>query len=148
LIDVGATETAAEEMNERVTTTIEEIVEESTNLVLAGYKGDDGRKNELKSAVSTDVRRLFGQIERGLTVEFRAEPKPNEDGDEAKALGNIVELSRDMKFPPPAKEPLLLMEAEILEGELHKRTYKKTTTTTTKTTSKKDSKKDHSDGKE
>jgi len=148
LIDVGATETAAEEMNERVTTTIEEIVEESTNLVLAGYKGDDGRKNELKSAVSTDVRRLFGQIERGLTVEFRAEPKQNEDGDEAKALGNIVELSRDMKFPPPAKEPLLLMEAEILEGELHKRTYKKTTTTTTKTTSKKDSKKDHSDGKE
>ena len=117
-------------------------------MLFRSYKGESGRKNELRTAVSTDVRRLFGQIERGLTVEFRAEPKPNEDGDEAKALGSIVELSRDMKFPPAAKEPLLLTQGEVLEGELHRRTYKKIITTTTKTTSKKESKKDHSDGKE
>ena len=57
-------------------------------------------------------------------------------------LNNIIETSRDMRFPPPAKEPLLLVEAEVLEGELHKRMYKKTTTTTTKTTTKRETKKD------
>ncbi|MFN0172753.1 MAG: hypothetical protein ACKV22_40755 [Bryobacteraceae bacterium] len=149
LADIGIKGAPEEELNEHVTMTVEEIVEESTDLVLASYKGESGRKNELHNAVATDVRRLFGQIERGLTVEFRAEPKPNEDGDEGKALGNIIELSRDMKFPPPAKEPLLLVQAEILEGELHKRTYKKTTTTTTTTkTAKKETKKEPAGGKE
>ena len=149
LAEIGIKGTATEELNEQVTTTVEEIVEESTNLVLASYKGEAGRKNELRNAASTDVRRLFGQIERGLTVEFRAEPKSGGDEDQIQALNSIVESSREMKFPPPAKEPLLLVEAEILEGELHKRTYKKTNTTTTKkTTSKKETKKDHSDGKE
>ncbi len=37
--------TAVEELTEQVTTTIEEIVEESTDLVLAKYDGHDtGRK--------------------------------------------------------------------------------------------------------
>lgn len=148
LAEVGIKGTASEELNEQVNTTVEEIIEQSTELVLVGYKGDGGRKNELRNAVSTDVRRLFGQIERGLTVEFRAEPKSGDDEEQSQALNSIIETSRDMKFPPPAKEPLLLVEAEILEGELHKRMYKKTTTTTTKTTTKKEPKKDKSDGKE
>ena len=149
LAEVGIKGTASAELNEQVTTTVEEIVRESTDLVLVRFKGDVGRQNELRNAVSTDVRRLFGQIERGLTVEFRAQPTSGEDEEQSQALKSIIETSRDMKFPPPAREPLLLVEAEILEGELHKRIHRKTTTTTTttKTTTKKESRKDQSDGK-
>src|SRR5437899_11464784 len=136
-MDIGIKGTTEDELREHVTTTVEEIVEESTELVLKNSPLQDvGRKNELRNALSTDVRRLFGQIERGLTVEFRAEPKSDTDAETAEALKTIDELASTLKFPPPAKEPLLLGDPEILEGELHKNTYKKTSTKTNSTTKK------------
>ncbi len=52
LTDIGMGGVAVEELTEKVTTTVDEIVEESTELVLVGYNGHDpGRRNELKTAI-------------------------------------------------------------------------------------------------
>lgn len=137
LTEIGINGTAVDQLTEQVTTTVEEIVEESTQLVLVGYSGnDDGRRNELKTALSQDVRRLFGQIERGLTVEFRAEPKKNAEEEETKAMNTVTEVGERLKFPPTPHEPLLLASGEILEGEIHRTSTKKTTTHRTVTTKK------------
>ena len=142
LTEMGMKGTAVEELSEQVTTTVDEIVEQSTELILVGYNGHDvGRKNELGTAIRQDVRRLFGQIERGLTVEFHAEPKKSADENETKALNSVVEIGRQLKFPPVPNEPLLLASGEILEGEIRRTATKKTSTTKT-TTTKKASKKE------
>jgi hypothetical protein len=142
LTELGFKGTATEELNEHVTTIVEEVVEESRELVLKSYiTTDGGRKNELGNAISSDFRRLFGQIEQGLTIEFRAQPPTSEEAGSEGTFSAINTIANQLQFPPPAKQPLLLVGAEILEGELHKKTYKKTTTTTTTSTTKKAAKK-------
>src|SRR5271157_371209 len=115
---MGMKRAALEELTEDITTTVDEVVEESTETVLVNYGGHADRKNELSNAIRQDTRRLFGQIERGLTVEFRARPKGDDDDENKKALENIANLGRQMQFPSIAKEPMLLGNGEILEGEL------------------------------
>jgi hypothetical protein len=128
LVEIGMKGKAVDELTEQVTTIIEETVEESTKIVLKNYNGnDDGRKSELQNAIRTDVRRLYGQIERGLTVEFRADPKDAQDEDK-EPLQTIVDLSNKMKFPGAAPEPLLLQSGEVLEGEIYRKVTKRTTT--------------------
>jgi hypothetical protein len=142
LAEMGMKGTAIEELTEDVTTTVDEIVEESTKIVLVSYNGHDpGRKNELRTAVSQDVRRLFGQIERGLTVEFHAEPRKDANEDDRKALDTVAEISRQLEFPSVPSDPLLLGSGEILEGEIRRTVAKKTSTTKTITT-KRESKKE------
>jgi hypothetical protein len=124
------------ELNQEITTTVEAVVEESTSIVLLNYSGDAQRKNELETAIRQDTKRLFGQIELGLTIEFRASPKPSADEVETKALENISNLSKEMQFPPKSNEPLLLASGEVLEGEIHGSTITKKTTSKTTTTKK------------
>jgi hypothetical protein len=146
LAEMGLSGTAAlEELTERVTTTIDEVVEESVETVVVNYEGSTDRKNELRNALRQDTHRLFGQIERGLTVEFRAEPKKDADDATQKALENITTLATQMQFPPVAKEPMLLGNGEILEGDLRtvKQSKKSTTHKSTTTTSKKEVAKEH-----
>jgi len=134
LAEMGLKGTALNELTEQITTTVEEVVEESTTLVLAEYPGDAGRKNELKNAIREDTRRLFGQIERGLTVEFQVSKKAEEgDGANLKLLKDIQTLANTMKFPTVPKEPMLLESGEILEGVIHTKHSKKTTTQRTST---------------
>jgi hypothetical protein len=137
LKDIGLKGTALSELTDQITTTVDEVIEESTQLVLVGFSGENGRKNELGNALSQDLRRLFGQIERGLTVQFRA--APNEDAPEGdrEALANLNQISRNMQFPEMKAPPILLTSGEILEGELRTVVVtKKTTRTTTKKESK------------
>ena len=142
LTELGMEGVAVEELTEKVNIVVEEIVEESTELVLVGYNGHDpGRKNELKNALGQDVRRLFGQIERGLTVEFHAEPKSDAAEDEKKALNSVVDISRHLKFPSIPNVPLLLDGGEVLEGEIRRTTTKRTSTSKTVST-RKESKRD------
>ena len=95
----GLTGTRTEdELDEKVTTIVEEVVEESTSLVLIDYKGEPTRKNELETAIKQDTKRLFGQIERGLTIEFRAVPNPSAGEEDKKALGNVSTLSQNMQL--------------------------------------------------
>ena len=130
---------AVEELTEQVTTTVDELVEESTELVLVRFNGhENGRKNELKNAIRQEVHRLFGQIERGLTVEFRTDPKTAEDDEEKKNLiDTVAELGRQMKFPTVPKEPLLLGSDEIVEGDLGVVSAVKRTSTHRKSVTKK-----------
>jgi hypothetical protein len=134
LTDIGIKGTAVEELTEQITTTVDEVVEESTQTILVHYNGNEGRKHELENAIRQDTRRLFGQIERGLTVEFRVEPKPDGKGENREALKTIADLSKTMQFPEVAREPMLLENGEIIEGEIHMRKQSKKThkTTTTK----------------
>jgi hypothetical protein len=130
LTDVGMEGDALNQLTERITTTVSEVVEESTQLVLANFKGDTGRRNELEIAISQDTSRLFGQIERGLVIQFRAEPNETASAADQKALNTVENLSRTLQFPQVKSEPMLLASGEILEGAIEiKKTFKKTTTT-------------------
>jgi hypothetical protein len=124
LAEMGLKGTAIGELTEQVTITVDEVVEESTEIVIAHYKGDSARKSELENAVRQDTRRLFGQIERGLTIEFRAEPNKESDGELQKTLQDISDLGRQMEFPQIAKEPMLLENGQIIEGEIAKHSKK------------------------
>lgn len=136
LIEIGMKGKATEELTEQIATTVEEVIEESTQTVFASYQGEGARRKELENAVRQDTRRLFGQIERGLTIQFRAEPAKNSDPDDAKALQEVSKIGRVIQFPSAKHDPMLLSPGEIIEGEITgtvTTTKKKTTTTTTTT---------------
>jgi DNA-directed RNA polymerase subunit H (RpoH/RPB5) len=143
LSEVGMTGTALDELTEKIETTVEEIIEESTQLTLKGYKGTPERKNELETALKQDTHRLFGQIERGLTIQFAAKPDPQKEDADNKALQAVDHLSHKMQFPQIKADPILLTTGEIL-GELHtvRVTRKSTTTTITSKGKKKESRKE------
>jgi hypothetical protein len=125
----------------KITTTVDEVVEESTEIVIANYAGDGGRKR-IETALKQDAGRLFGQIERGLTVKFRAETKSGADAKTEKTLEMITNLNKEMQFPQIAREPILLESGEILEGELRTVKHSKKTTMHKTSTSKKETQKD------
>jgi hypothetical protein len=128
-----------EELDEQITTTIEEVVEESTTTLLVGYQGDSGRRNELSTALTREMTRLFGQIERGLTLEFHAEPE--EDGEAEKgAVESLSALNREIRFPAIENQPLLLTNGEVVEGPIER--VKVFTRTTTRKTTKKETHKE------
>jgi hypothetical protein len=136
LVEMRMKGKALQELDEQITTTVDEVVEESTQFVLANYKTDGNRKNELENAVRQDTKRLFGQIERGLKVEMRANQASEEgSGEEQKqALESVAQLAGQLRFPEVAKEPILLTSGQVLEGEFvaakhSKKTSRKTTST-------------------
>lgn len=148
LAEVGIKKTGFDELSEQITTTVEKVVEESTELVLTNYNTDEHRKKELANAIRQDAYRLFGQIERGLTVEVRVEPKRDASDEDRKMLDALSNLSATLVFPQVAKEPMLLGTGEIIEGDLKAKYSKKTTTKTTTTTAVKEaSKEGRGDGK-
>jgi hypothetical protein len=134
LIEVGIRKDAAEQLTEEITTTVEKVVEECTTFTLSNYKADGGRKNELDTAIRQDLHRLFGQIERGLTIEIRTPPDEEVEPSEVDAVKAITDISRKLSFPPVANEPVLLSPGEVIEGNIA--TGKVAKTTTTKTTHK------------
>jgi hypothetical protein len=141
LTDMGIRRTAVDELTEEITTTVDEVVEESTELVLANYKGDGGRRSELENGIRQVTQRLFGQIERGLTVEFRVKANANEEEpDVQKSLETIETIASALKFPEVSKEPMLLGSGEVLEGELLAVKQSKRTTTHKTTVSRKGTK--------
>jgi hypothetical protein len=142
LTEIGMRKAALDEIEETITTTVDEVVEASVELVLVKYQGAPERRNELANGIRQDTRRLFGQIERGLKVEFRAEPKKDGDAEDRKALTDICDLARVMQFPQVAPEPMLLKGGEILEGDIQGVKQSKKTTTHKTTVSKKGAPKD------
>ncbi len=137
LSDMGLKGAALQQLTDDITTTVEQVIEESTELVISNYKGS--RKNELENAIRGDTKRLFGQIERGLTVEFRAQPEAGVEDPSQKVLQQIVDVGKTLKFPQIANDPLLLKAGEIIGNDdgsdvVMKHTKK---TTTKKTTTQK-----------
>ena len=137
ITDLGLKGTAVEELNEEITSTINEVVEHSIDITLGNYSGDAGRKNELETALRQDTHRLFGQIERGLTIQFRAEPDPDADESDQSALETLERVNREMQFPLVDGEPVLLTSGQIIDGDIDAvRISQKTTTRKTTTTKK------------
>jgi hypothetical protein len=140
ITEIGMKGTAVSELTEQITTTVNEVVEESTEYVLLKYEGP--RRNELANAIRQDTRRLFGQIERGLTIEFRAEPPKTGDAQEQKELKDISDLAHVMQFPEVPKEPMLLTNGEVIDGKIQAVKQSKKTTTHKTTVSKKEMQKE------
>lgn len=143
--EMGIEGAPIEVLTEQITTTVTEVVEESTDIIVAKFPGDGGRKNELANAVRTDTQRLFGQIERGLRVEFRA--APDAKGENQAALQSISDLSKKLHFPEVAKEPILLENGKIIEGEIHIAKQTKKTTSSKTAASKRETKEEKSEEK-
>ena len=146
LEDMVLKKAALDELTEKITTTVDEVVEEATELVFVNYKGASDRKNELENAVRQDTHRLFGQIERGLQVEFRAEPRKDAPAGEQKAIENISHIARAIQFPEIQREPMLLRSGEVLEGEIVAVKQSKKITKHKTIVSKKETQKDGGDG--
>jgi len=131
---LGLSGQALKEVDERITTVVEEVVETTTTTTIAHYKGAPERKHELENAIRQDTRRLFGQIERGLVVQFKAEPSEDEkDAATNKALANINSIGRSLVFPAISAAPLLLSAGNVIDDI----EIVSSTTTTKKTTTKK-----------
>lgn len=116
--ELGLSNAADGEITETILTTIEEVVEASTKCCLAKYKLDIRLRNELENALKKDIRRLFGQIERGLTIEIHIREDAKVDEDSRQEMRAIADVAQKMHFPADSKEPILLTDGEVLEGEL------------------------------
>jgi hypothetical protein len=117
LADLGIRKSALAELTDQIKTTVNDVVEGSVNLALEKYDQDRGRNNELKSALRHDTKRLFGQIERGLTIQFRVEPKQDADGEEERVFTSLSQISCKLQFPTFTSEPILLTNGEVLEDK-------------------------------
>lgn len=115
LADLGIRKSALAELTDQIKTTVNDVVEESVNLALEKYDQDPGRKNELITGLKQDTRRLFGQIERGLTIQFRVEPKEDVHEEERQVFTSLGQICCTLQFPTFTSEPILLTNGEVLE---------------------------------
>jgi len=138
LSEMGMKGKLVEELTTQITTTINEVIEESTETTLSVYPGNSDRKNELHTAIKQGTRRLYGQIERGLTIQFRVEPSANAEEIDQIAFQTVDQINRELRFPVIEEEPLLLSTGQILEGDLADSVTLLKKTTTKKTTVKKE----------
>lgn len=126
--DLGLKGEAIEQLTAQITTTVEEVVDESIEIILMDYPGDPGRKYELETVLRQNTHRLFGQIERGLTIQFRVNPKANGDKTEQDAFETVARLSREMQFPEIKNEPILVTDDQVIGDELDTINVSKRTT--------------------
>ena len=117
LMEVGLKKQTFDDLTDQIRASVETVIEESIQITLNSYNHDETRKNQLESSLRRDTRRLFGQIERGLAIEFNARPSADADEADRIALKAIDRMSRELKFPPVATEPMLLTRGQILEGD-------------------------------
>ena len=58
LTDIGMEGTAVEELTEQITTTVDEVVEESTQTIVAQFKGDDDGKTRIRECNQTGYAKI------------------------------------------------------------------------------------------
>jgi hypothetical protein len=117
LFEMGLRKQTFDDLTDQITTTVNDVVEESIRSTLSGYLHDPVRRRQLEAALSQDTRRLFGQIERGLSIQFRVRPRSDSDAADRAALDAVDRMSRAMRFPQATGEPMLLTDAQVLEGD-------------------------------
>jgi hypothetical protein len=117
LLEVGLKKQTFDDLTDQIRNSVDEVIEESVEVTLGSYIHDPVRKQQLEAALRQDLRRLFGQIERGLAIQFRARLSADLDDPERSALKSIDRMSREMKFPHGATEPMLLTRGQVLEGD-------------------------------
>jgi len=104
-------------LNEEITSTVNEVVEESTTLIMSQSQLEQGRRNELDGLIRKDLFRLFGQVERGLVVEVRVSPPAGSDGTSDPNFDRLKVLSQTMRFPPMTHEPVLVTSGDLIDDD-------------------------------
>jgi hypothetical protein len=129
-------------LNEEITSTVNEVVEESTTLIMSQSQVEQGRRNELDGLIRKDLLQLFGQVERGLVVEVRVSPPTASSGESDPNFDRLKVLSQTMQFPPMTHEPVLVPSGDLLDdnGSATVISHRKKTSTKTSTTKKTSSK--------
>jgi DNA primase len=139
LTRLGLEGVALEQITDTATKKIETVIEETVEETITTTKYKGPRKNELRNALLIDTRFLYGQIERGLLVEVRAQAPTSPTDDDTKSINHISELNKTMVFPSRNPHPLFLPsgipedlladDAEIEQTVVEKKRKTKTTTT-------------------
>jgi hypothetical protein len=111
LVELDLEGEALNQITEKATKRIESVIEETVEETITTTKYRGPRKNELRNALLIDTRVLYGQLERGLVVEVRAQPPTSPTEDETKSFNNINELNKIMVFPSRNPHPLFLPSA-------------------------------------
>ena len=114
LADLAVRKSGLDDLTDEIKRTVANAVTESVNLALEKYPGDHGRKNELATSLQQDTKRLFGQIERGLTIQFNVAPKEDASEEEKIVLNSLGQIRQKLQFPAIASEPILLTDGEVL----------------------------------
>jgi len=117
LAELGIRKSAFAELTDQIKTTINDVVEESVRMALEKYNHDDGRKNELSNGLRQNTKRLFGQIERGLTIQFNIKEKDDATEEQKEVTTSLSEISSKLQFPVFNSEPILLANGEVLEDQ-------------------------------
>lgn len=117
LSDMGIKGPPIEVLDKQIKETVRNLVDDSVKDALAKYAGESERRNELSTALGKETLKLFAQIEKGLTVQFRAEPTEDGTDKEKVPLKAISQLSHQIKFPPVQSGALLLGDGETNDLE-------------------------------
>lgn len=128
LMEVGLKKQTFDDLTDQIRASVEAVIEESIQITLNSYNHDETRKHQLEISLRRDTRRLFGQIERGLSIQFNVRLSADADEADRIALKVIDRMSRELKFPPMAAEPMLLTRGQILEGDFGSTSVQKKTT--------------------
>jgi len=98
------------EMEQRIEAAVSKRVAE----MLADFRGDSGRKNELEAGLTKSVTGLAARIERGMTIEIRCLPPPidenaaaPEDVARAGQFQTLAAVSQELEFPKVEGQPVL-----------------------------------------
>lgn len=118
IAELGMKGKAFDEFSDEIKRTVKEVVERSTRMILENFKSETPRKNELEGGLKQDLHRLYGQIERGLTIQFRAEPPQDGNAPEVSELEAVKRMGHEMQFPTIDEKPMLLSAGDVLDGDL------------------------------
>lgn len=129
---LGVKGAAYDEFTKKITETIDGVVDQAVKSTIENYEGEKTRKHELTTALKQGTKRLFGQIELGLTVRFRASIDEEESTEEQKELESLSELGKSMEFPEPSKSPLLLSHGQLIDDEVNGESVQPTKTVPSK----------------
>ncbi len=118
-IDAFTDKEIADIFDNKIQQQIDEAVEAKVKELLSEGKPPKGRKGDLSASLKWVLEALLAKMERGLTVELRIPPPPEQElDDDGEQIINtqtvldhlaLEELQRQLSFPEPSEEPILAL---------------------------------------
>jgi hypothetical protein len=112
---LGLPKEIVSKFEDHIQSSIESAVAAKTIELIAMYKGEDARRNELQLGLTWAIESLMARIERGLTVEIRVLPAVPIAEDEVNMGDGLVEellrINQDLHAMPVLGEPILRLPA-------------------------------------
>jgi hypothetical protein len=100
-------------LESEIQTKIDARVDERVKELLEGFRGDEGRRNELEKPTKMALQMMLERIERGMVIEIRATPPTleNDPSPEAARLAQqfaeLKEIASTIEYPQIQGEPML-----------------------------------------